>query len=72
MKIQHRWLPTVHEYRLGDVVSVVTGDDMIHVQHCSSPVQSLSAKHAAESAVVLFADLGDDCVHCPAVEVVVA
>lgn len=64
--------PTVHKHSLGNIVSVMTRDDVVYIQHRSSPVKGLSAEHATEGAVVLFADLGDDCVHRPAVEVVVA
>jgi hypothetical protein len=63
---------TIHKHGLSDVIGVMARNDVIHIQHCSSPVEGLPAKHATESAVVLFADLSDDGVHCPAVEVVVA
>lgn len=62
---------TVHEHRFGNVVCVVAGDDMVDVEHRGAAVQGLSAEYAAECAVVLFPDFGDDGVHRPSVELVV-
>lgn len=62
---------TVHEYGLRDVVSIVTGDYMVDVQHRSTSVQGLTSEYATERAVVLLPDLGDNGVHSPAIELVV-
>ena len=63
---------TVHEYSLRDIVSIVTGDYMVNVQHRSTSIQGLTSEYATERAVVLLPDLGDNGVHSPAVELVVA
>jgi hypothetical protein len=49
----------------------VTGDDVVDGKAGGAAVERLSAEDAAESAVVLAADLADDSVHRPAVELAV-
>jgi len=50
----------------------VARNDVGDAEGGGAPVQGLPAEHAAVGAVSLFADLGDDLVHGPAVELVVA
>ena len=41
---------TVHEDRFGDVVGVVAGDDVIHIEDVGASVDRLSSEHAAVGA----------------------
>lgn len=49
----------------------MASDNVINVQSGGTSVQSLPPEYTAECAVVLLAYLGDDRVHCPAVELLV-
>ena len=46
-------------------------DDVVHVEHRRTTVESLSTEYTAECTIVLFTDLGDDGVHRPSIELVV-
>src|ERR1700752_1107191 len=54
---------TVHEDGLCDVVRVVAGHNMIHAEGSSAAIEGLPAEDAAECAVILLSDRGDDAVH---------
>ena len=62
---------TVHQDCLSDIVCVVASHDVIHIQHRSPSVKCLSSKYAAECAVVFSAYLRHNCVHGPAIQLVV-
>lgn len=62
---------TIHQHRLGNVVCIVAGDDVVHTERRRAAVERLAPEHAAERAVVLPADACDDIVHRPAVQVLV-
>ena len=47
----------IHDDCLCDVVCVVTGADLVHTKHHSSPVKGLTPENSAEGAVVLTAHL---------------
>lgn len=47
-------------------------NDVLDAQTGSTTIESLPSEDTAVSAVALLPDLGDDLVHCPAVELVVA
>ena len=47
----------IHDDGLCDVVGVVTGADLVHTKHHSSPVKGLTPENSAEGAVVLTAHL---------------
>ncbi len=56
---------TVHQDRLSNIVSVVPCDYVVHIQDCCASVEGLSPKDATEGAVVLLANLSNNCVHRP-------
>ena len=45
-KLEH----TIHEDRLGDVVGVVAGHDVVHVEDVGASVDRLSSEHATIGA----------------------
>lgn len=67
-KAMSAWGLTIHEDRLGDVVGVVAGDDVLDTQARRSSVQSLPAEDAAVRAVPLLAHLLDHLIHGPAIQ----
>lgn len=46
---QALWL-TVHEYSLGNIIRIMSGNNMIHVQHDSASVQCLATEYSTECA----------------------
>lgn len=71
---QHGWVIlelTVHQYCFGDVISVVSSYDVVHVQASGTTVKSLSSKDATESAVVFPPNFLNDSVHSPSVKLIV-
>lgn len=47
----------------------MTRYDLVRLQEGGAPVQRLPAENATEGAVVGLADVCDDFIHCPVVEV---
>jgi len=48
---------TIHQNSLSYIICVMTGYDVIDVQHSSSPIKGLPPEYTAEGAVVLSANL---------------
>lgn len=62
---------TIHQYRLCDIVRIVTSDNVINPQLSRTSIESLSPEHTTERAVVLPPDLAHDFVHRPAVQLII-
>jgi hypothetical protein len=62
---------TVHEDCLGDVICVVARDDVVNAKHRRSAIKGLPSENTTECAVVLSANLRNDGVHSPSVQLIV-
>lgn len=62
---------TVHEDRFGDVICVMSSDDVVNAKHRRPTIKGLASEDATKCAVILSAHLFHDSVHSPAVEFVI-
>src|ERR1700728_3107888 len=62
---------TVHEHSFCYIICIMPRYDVIYSQRRSASIQRLSTEYTTERAIILLANLRNDGVHCPAVELVI-
>ena len=62
---------TIHEHRLRNIICIVPGHDVVDIKHGGPAIERLPSEDTAEGTVVLLADLRDNAVHSPSIELIV-